>query len=70
MSKRKYKRHHTNSLIRAERANELMEKLEAAEATIAAIQWKSICKDNMEYQATITCFQMGELQAILNRCKS
>ena len=26
------------------------------------IQWKSIDKDNMEYQATITCWQMDKIR--------
>jgi hypothetical protein len=35
------------------------------EEALASIKWRSIDRDNMEFSATITCFQMDRLNAAM-----
>jgi hypothetical protein len=34
-------------------------------AALGGIKWRSACKDNMEFSATITCWQMDAIRAAL-----
>jgi hypothetical protein len=46
-------------------AADRIEELEAQVGVLKGIKWKSIDKDNMEYQATITCWQHDKLTAAI-----
>ena len=42
--------------------NAALARAERAEALLASIKWKSIDKDNMEFSAVITCWQMDAIR--------
>jgi hypothetical protein len=39
--------------------------IERLRGTLGGIKWRSACKDNMEFSATITCWQMDAIRAAL-----
>jgi len=45
------------------------ELLEKGIKVLENIKWKSIDKDNMEFSATITCYQMDKLRDFLTIAK-
>ena len=51
-------------LLLSERA-ELLATAERMRATLNNIKWRSIDRDNMEFSATITCWQMDAIRAAL-----
>jgi chromosome segregation ATPase len=44
---------------------EAQEQIAAKDAALRALRWKSIDKDNMEYQATVTYSEMDAIRAAL-----
>ena len=51
-------------LLLSERA-ELLAAVEGMRAMLSGIKWRSIDRDNMEFSATITCWQMDAIRAAL-----
>lgn len=39
--------------------------IERLRRALGGIKWRSACKDNMEFSATITCWQMDAIRAAL-----
>ena len=53
------------ALDRDTQVEELARENERLLEALATIKWKSADKDNMEFVATITCFQHDEIRAAL-----
>ena len=53
------------ALDRDTEIEELARENERLREALATIKWKSADKDNMEFVATITCFQHDEIRAAL-----
>lgn len=47
------------------RANEATKRADDAVRLLQSIKWKSAEKDNMEFSAKITCYQMDDIRALL-----
>lgn len=46
---------------------DLLATVEELVGALGSIQWKSCEKDNMEYSAKITCFQLDDFRSLLSR---
>jgi len=48
----------------------LLAEREGLREALERIKWRSVCKDNMEFSATITCWQMDAIRAALTQGES